>query len=112
MRRPVPLFAHGLWDNGEFSELKHVPTENGVAYPWENETATPEKFTFKCACYSYTINETKYTHQMSFSSSLPGGNKSFSLCALHRLAVEGLNNQSLYIILHPAGLLDAAIMAC
>lgn len=49
---------------------------------------------------------------MSFSASLPGGNKPFSLCVSLRLAAEGLNNQSLYIILRPAGLLDAAIMAC
>lgn len=58
-----------------------------------------------------TIKETKCT-RMFFSSSFPGGNKSFSLCVSLRLAREGLNNQSLYIILHPAGLLDAAIMAC
>lgn len=46
MRRPGPLFAHGLRDNGQFSELKHVPTENRVAYPWESEATTPKKFTF------------------------------------------------------------------
>lgn len=109
MRRPVLLFAHGLGDNGQFSEVQSFLTKDRVAHPWENETSQKKNAQFN---HPDAINETKCTRRMFFSSSFPGGNRSFSLCVSLRLAIEGLNNQSLYIILRPAGLLDAAIMAC
>lgn len=39
MRRPVPLFARGPWDNSEFSALKQLLKENSAAFPGENRSS-------------------------------------------------------------------------
>lgn len=46
------------------------------------------------------------------SQTVRGGNKSSFFCVPPRMVVKGLNNQSLYIILYPAVLVDADIMSC
>lgn len=141
MRRPVPLFARGPRDNGEFSALKQVLAHNSVVFPGENRTTVtaaclflasfqianiyklkhsmqafslnfPEETFFFHFKHDNAITETKCPCQMFLSRALPGGSKSFSLCVSPRMAVEGLNNQSLYIILCPAGLVDATTMSC
>lgn len=137
MRRPVPLFACGLWDNSEFSALKQLLKENSAAFPGETELPTNlfvfsslvrtnicilkhlllrnfkhRKLPFKLSSTpeeNQTTAETKSSDQLF---PLMGGNGSSPLCVSLRAAVEGLNNHSLYIIPHPAGLVDATIMSC
>lgn len=50
--------------------------------------------------------------EMCVQQAVSGGNKSSPLCVFFRMAVLGLNNQSLYIIMRPAGLVEATIMSC
>lgn len=70
MRRPVPLFARGPRDNGEFSALKQVLAHNSVVFPGENRTTV----TAACLCLaSFQIaNIYKLKHSMqAFSLNFP-----------------------------------------
>lgn len=132
-----PLFASGPRDNSEFSALKQL-MQNSVVFPGESRTIFPAACLFSSfqkadICQlkhllSLQLFPPHFPFQTLFFLAIPllkrivlvrcSVNRpslvgtSLLLCVSCRMAVEGLNHQSLYIILCPAGPVDATIMSC